>query len=165
MHFDAEGRNEVASFSGVVGGPAIVGVRAPDFTLETLDGPARTVTSATGKRLIIEFWALWCVPCIRAMPRLDTLAKRLADAADPVEIWTVAIIEGKAEAADLKRIQEMWADKGLALPVLIDRDGLVSQSYGIMALPTTVAVDQQGIVEFIEVGLDPGKLETLISRG
>jgi thiol-disulfide isomerase/thioredoxin len=163
--FDAKGRTEVPSFSGVVGGPAVVGVRAPDFTLDTLDGPPRSVASAIGRQLVIDFWALWCGPCVGAMHELDALSKRLAGAAEPVAVWTVAIVEGGAEAGILEQIRHMWAAKGLTLPVLIDRDGLVSQSYGVKALPTTVVVDQRGIVELMETGLDPGKLEKLISCG
>ena len=59
---------------------------------------------------------------------------------------------------------EMWAGKGLTLPMLIDRDGLVAQGYGIKALPTTVVLDARGVVELIKPGLDPGKLERLIRR-
>jgi thiol-disulfide isomerase/thioredoxin len=165
VRFDVRGRSEVASFSGVIRGPAVVGVRAPDFTLDTLEGTSRSVASAIGRRLVIDFWALWCGPCVQAMPRLDNLAKRVAAAAEPVEFWTVALVGSNDEVSTLERIRDMWARKGLSLPVLIDRDGLVSLSYGVKALPTTVVVDQRGIVKLIEPGLDPGKLEKLISRG
>jgi cytochrome c biogenesis protein CcmG, thiol:disulfide interchange protein DsbE len=160
VRFDAGDRKEVA---GPVG-PAVVGAPAPDFTLDALDGSTRSLASARGGRLVIDFWALWCGPCVSAMPGLDALAKRLVAAAEPVALWTVAIVESRDEAGILKRIRDMWADKGLTLPVLIDRDGLVSQGYGVKALPTTVVVDQRGIVELIEPALDPGKLEKLISR-
>jgi len=161
VRFDAGDRKEEER--KVVAGPAVVGASAPDFTLDTLDGSTRSLASARGSRLVIDFWALWCGPCVAAMPRLDALAKRLAAAAETVGLWTVAIVEGRAEAGALERIRDMWADKGLTLPVLIDQDGLVSQGYGVKALPTTVVVDRRGIVELIEAGLDPGKLEKLIS--
>jgi thiol-disulfide isomerase/thioredoxin len=165
VRFDAGDRKEVASFSGVVGGPAAVGAPAPDFTLDTIGGATRSLASARGSRVVIDFWALWCGPCVRAMPGLDLLAKRLAVATEPVAFWTVATIAGRDEASNLEQIRDMWADKGLTLPVLIDRDGLVSEGYGVRALPTTMIVDQRGIVELIEVGLDPGKLEKhLLSR-
>jgi thiol-disulfide isomerase/thioredoxin len=165
VHFDAGDRKQVASFSGVMGGPAAVGAPAPDFTLDTLDGSPRSLASASGSPVVIDFWAMWCAPCVRAMPRLDALAKRLAQAAEPVAIWTVAIVESKDEAGILQQIRDMWAGKGLSLPVLIDRDGLVSQSYGVKSLPTTMVVDERGIVKLIEAGLDPDKLERLISPG
>ena len=165
VRFDAGDRTQVASFSGVIGGPAAVGAPAPDFTLDTLDGSPRSLASASGGPVVIDFWALWCAPCVRAMPRLDALAKRLAQAAEPVAIWTVAIVESKGEAGILQQIRDMWAAKGLSLPVLIDRDGLVAQSYGVKSLPTTMVVDERGIVKLIEAGLEPDKLEKLISLG
>jgi thiol-disulfide isomerase/thioredoxin len=165
VRFDAGGREEVTSFSGVVGGPAVVGMPAPDFTLGTLDGSTRSLASAIGCRLIIDFWALWCVPCVRALPALDALAKRLAAASKPVALWTVAIIDGDAESSTMKQIREIWAVKELTLPVLIDRGGRVSEAYGVKALPTTIVIDRDGIVEIIEHGLEPTKLEELIARG
>ncbi len=165
VRFDAGDRKEVASFSAVAGGPATVGAPAPDFTLDTLDGSPRSIAAARGSPLVIDFWALWCAPCIRAMPKLDALARRLAQATESVAIWTVAIVESKDEVHVLQQIRAIWADKGLSLPVLIDRDGLIAESYGIRSLPTTLLVDERGVVRIIEAGLDPDKLERLISPG
>jgi thiol-disulfide isomerase/thioredoxin len=162
VSFDAGARKEVASFSAIPGGPATVGAPAPDFTLDALDGSPRSLAGARGSPLVIDFWALWCAPCISAIPKLDALAKRFARAAAPVAVWTVAIVESKDEAHALQQIRDVWANKGLSLPVLIDRDGQVAESYGVRSLPTTLLVDERGVVRLIEAGLDPGELERLI---
>lgn len=165
VQFDAKGRNEVNSFDDGMTKPAMVGAPAPDFTLGALDGSTRSLVNASGSPLVIDFWALWCGPCVQAMPRLDALAKRMAAATKPIGLWTVALVETRDEATILERIRDMWTVKGLALPVLIDRDGRVSERYGIKALPTTVVVDERGVVRFIEVGLNPDKLAKLINFG
>ncbi|MBM3289279.1 MAG: redoxin domain-containing protein, partial [Candidatus Hydrogenedentes bacterium] len=39
------------------------GVRAPDFTLTTLDGSTVRLGELRGKRVFVDVWATWCPPC------------------------------------------------------------------------------------------------------
>lgn len=167
VRFDAGDRRELASFSGITGGPAAVGDKAPDFTLDSIDGPPRSLSrsgaQAVGTRLILDFWALWCAPCLQAMPRLDALAQRLAAGPQPIEVWTIALIESADEAGIVERMRALWAEKGLTLPVLIDRDGLIAQEgFAVRSLPTTVIIDAQGVVELMQPGFEPEALEAWI---
>jgi thiol-disulfide isomerase/thioredoxin len=40
------------------------------------DGKPLTISSFAGKKLLVNFWASWCVPCREEMPALDTLAAK-----------------------------------------------------------------------------------------
>ena len=39
------------------------GDKAPDFTVEMVDGQKIALSSLKGKVVLINFWATWCPPC------------------------------------------------------------------------------------------------------
>ncbi len=52
-----------------------VAKKAPDFTVEDIDGRTVSLSSFRGKAVILNFWASWCAPCLIEFPQMLTLAK------------------------------------------------------------------------------------------
>ena len=55
--------------------------RAPDFELADAAGKKWSLRALRGRPVLVSFWATWCPPCVREMPSLDALARRLGDRA------------------------------------------------------------------------------------
>lgn len=110
----------------------------PAFRFELRDLDARPVQLGEfrGRVVLLNFWATWCPPCREELPALEEVARSFAD--EGLTVLTVSV----REPADTVRkfVQEM----GLRLPVLLDADGDVGDRYGVLAIPTTVAVDRSG---------------------
>lgn len=47
-----------------------------DMAFFDAEGQPRTIADFAGKKLLVNFWASWCVPCRAEMPALDALAAR-----------------------------------------------------------------------------------------
>lgn len=118
----------------------------PDFTLGTLEGPPRALSSFTQPSLIVNFWATWCAPCRREIPLLRQL--RTERGAQGVEVVGVAV--------DFREDVVKYAnDIGLDYPLLIgEEDGLAAaDAFGINPVfPFTVFADGQRRIVAVKIG-------------
>lgn len=45
----------------------------PDFAFTDFDGREHKLSDYSGKRVLLDFWATWCEPCMKALPKLRDL--------------------------------------------------------------------------------------------
>ncbi len=132
----------------------LVGQPAPAFTLERLGGG--TVDSATekGKHVVVlDFWATWCGPCVRALPQVA----EVAEAYRPKGVVFYAVNQ-REKPEDIERFLK---DKGLSVTVALDKDGAVGKSFGVQGIPQTVIIDKAGVVQAVHVGYSESMKERL----
>jgi peroxiredoxin len=115
-----------------------VGEAAPDFMLENLEGEEIRLSELKGKGVVINFWATWCNPCKREMPLIEEHYQLVKD--QDIEILAVNIAESHlAVSSFINRL-------GVTFPVLLDSHRMVTQRYGVGALPSTFFINKDGIV-------------------
>lgn len=68
---DAAAVGELAALNGTGEGR---GYRS--LTFKDVDGTDTSIAAFSGKRLLVNFWASWCVPCREEMPALDAIAAK-----------------------------------------------------------------------------------------
>lgn len=123
---------------------ALVGSRAPDFTLPDIAGSSFSLTDLKGKVVILNFWATWCPPCKKEIPDFIELQQRYGEKG--LEIVGVALEEREPVA-------DYVASHGVDYRILIG-DGRIAQQYGgIRSIPTTFIIDREGRVAASFVGL------------
>ncbi len=121
---------------------------APDFTLKSLEGPNIKLSELRGDVVLINFWASWCGPCRQEMPLLEELSSKY----EPMGFTMLGVnVEEDSSAA-----KSMLAELGVSFPILFDSENTVSESYEVIAMPTTVVVDRDGKVQFVHHGYKPG---------
>jgi thiol-disulfide isomerase/thioredoxin len=120
------------------------GFVAPDFTLEMLDGSETTLSDLRGQVVLINFWATWCPPCRAEMPAIQEVYEQYRD--QGFIVLAVDIVEDDA------RVTTFADQLELTFPILMDRDGDVSERYRIRSIPTTFFVDRSGVIQDIVIG-------------
>ncbi|MCS7056555.1 MAG: TlpA family protein disulfide reductase [Thermoflexales bacterium] len=119
------------------------GAPAPEFTLKTLDGRPVALADLRGKTTLINFWASWCPPCLEETPALIAAYEELKQANPNIEFIGIGTND---DSANLKRFAE---NNRIPYIIVEDPDGKVSDAYGVLGMPTTVFVDERGIVRRI----------------
>ncbi|QFT89454.1 Thiol-disulfide oxidoreductase ResA [Bacillus sp. THAF10] len=115
-----------------------VGEKAPNFVLTDLEGNEIMLSDYEGKGVFLNFWGTWCKPCEREMPFMESQYQKYKD--QGVEIIAVNIQETNLAV-------ERFRDRhGLSFPIPMDKRDQVRQAYGIMPLPTTILLDENGTV-------------------
>lgn len=117
----------------------VEGVRAPDFTLSSLDGRKVKLSDFRGKAVLLNFWATWCPPCRVEMPWFEDLQRQYAK--DGLVVLGVAMDDSEPAS-----IAKFASELGVNYPVLLGTDQ-VSDDYGdVQYLPTTFYISRDGVI-------------------
>ncbi len=134
-----------------------LGYRAPAFSLSDLEGKEHSLDDYAGQALILNFWTTWCRFCVQELPYLQELHASSAD----VTVLAVNVQEKKDLVANFIHTA------GYTFTVLLDEGAAVAGTYLVRGLPTTFAVNAEGIITAVHVGSfdAPGLAELLKSTG
>lgn len=124
--------------------PIEIGAKAPDFTLENLNGEKLSLEDYRGKNVLINFWTTWCRFCVKEMPDFQKFYDEYKD--NDFTILAVNLGETKS------KITEFMEQNGYNFPVLLDTNGEVGVSYMVSGIPASYIVDKEGIIRTIKVG-------------
>lgn len=122
--------------------------KAPDFILYTVDGIEVKLSNYLGKVVILDFWAMWCAPCRRAIPDLVSIQNEFKD-----ELVIIGIsLDQPATQDDLVPFIKYY---GINYPVVLGNIE-VSDAYGnIQGIPTSFIIDREGKIINKHIGLVP----------
>lgn len=111
---------------------------APEITFQH-EGESIALADFRGKAILVNFWATWCLPCLKELPSLDVLEAELGG--EKFQVVAIAADARGPEAAKayLDRIKiknlKLFADPNLRL---------VSAIGGANMLPVSILYDAKG---------------------
>lgn len=124
-------------------GPAAPGSALAGVTVPCMQNgaPVNLGDATAGKPLVINMWAVWCLPCRKEMPLFDQFSQ---SAGDQLNVLAVHAREGgDNQVFVLKFLHEV----GVHVPVVTDPEGAVAKALGApRVFPSTILVRADGTV-------------------
>jgi peroxiredoxin len=131
------GTGEIATKDSQSGKPA------PDFELASINGQPVHLSDYKGHPVLINYWATWCPPCREELPLIQSRHEKYSS-----NLVVLAINAGE----DLATVQNYIKTRGFTFPVLLDPEWKAEALFGILAYPTSVFIDKNGIIQARYVG-------------
>lgn len=130
------------------------GQEAPDFELETFDGPTLRLSDFRGQVVVLNFWASWCRPCEEEAAELESIWRDYRSRG--VTVLGIDYMDTRASAlAYLNRYD-------ITYPNGPDRGDRISRAYGLSGVPETLVIDRDGSIVGLPVGDSAGRTDRLV---
>jgi thiol-disulfide isomerase/thioredoxin len=119
------------------------------------DGKSHSLADYRGKVVFLEFWGIWCNPCINSMPSLERLKQKY----EPRGVVFLSIHTPGEEIGKIQRFLDLKkatfisaSDQGQAVDDKSrngpTRNGTTANQYGVKGYPELVMIDRNGNVAF-----------------
>ena len=112
------------------------------ITLPSLDGGDFSLTEETraGELVLFDFWATWCKPCIKSMPKVQKIARDYEGRG--LKVFTVSVDSPRNRA----KIRPFMKRHQLDLPVLLDDTYELMRQLHFTGVPATAILSQSEVL-------------------
>ena len=131
-----------------------VGDTAPEWALADAEGRTHKLSEYRGRIVVLDFWATWCGPCAKVMPRLEKLRKKYGERG--VVVFGVSSWDTGDPVALMKK-------RGITYTLLLKGEEM-APDYGVTSLPVVYVIGVDGRVAYSHAGPDQKDLADLIEK-
>ena len=129
---------------------------APDGRMVDANGKSIFLKDYKNKTIILDFWAMWCPPCIANLKSMAEVVDKYRNDANIVFLF---LNTERISDVTKKRVENFLKEKEYGFNVLYDPGFKTTTSFKLESLPTKVVIDRQGNIRFRKVGIKWGLQE------
>ena len=116
------------------------GNAAAQFSARDINGNAVALSSFKNKKYVmLDFWATWCVPCIKAMPFLSDLREKYSEQLEIISI---------AYPTNISLVKDQIAKQKMIWTNIYNDISLINSYGGMGAIPKLILIDKSGKIVY-----------------
>ena len=131
------------------------GDKAPDFTVEMVDGSKVQLSKLKGKVVVVNFWATWCPHC---REELKQVQKQLIDRFKGKDFLFLPISRGEKKSV----VEAFRKKNNYTFPMGLDPEQSIYKLYASNYIPRNFVVGKDGKVIYVSVGYTPEEFTEMI---
>jgi len=130
--------------------------KVSNFKLEDTESNPREYELLKGEKLtIIDFWATWCKPCVKAIPELVKIQEEYKNKG-------VRMIGISCDGPrSVSKVGPLTSTLKVNYPILIDFNNDLMREYNILSLPSLMIVNAENKIVYFHEGFNSGDEEEL----
>jgi len=133
----------------------LIGLAIPDLTLRTFSGKDIRLKSLGEKVVLLDFWELWCGPCLNSLPGINELSRKYRSSG----FIAIGITSGKMEdVTEYLSVNEIEFEQ-------VPGNSRLSGFFKVNSYPRYILIDKKGIIRHIWYGFSEeleSKIKSLI---
>lgn len=149
---------------------SLINEEAYDFELKDLEGNKVQLSDFKGKIVILDFWATWCGPCIKAFPAMQIVKNELVDQNVKflfIDTLEEVIVRNEGEKTLYEKIRKIIQSRNLndfhiLIDPLVDNLNQTAKMYKVSSIPAKIVIDKYGKIRYVSTGFSSN--ESLIKE-
>lgn len=135
---------------------SLVNSEAPAFALTSFDGEIVKSDDFKGKVVLLDFWEVWCGPCLISMPKIENIYQKYKKRGFQV----YGIVNDLKQLSSAKSLVK---NRGITFPMLTGSSKFKKDYKFDAGVPMYILIDKSGKVNWINWG-DAADMEEVILR-
>jgi len=119
----------------------MVGHQAPPLEVEKWYNSQASGLNIKGKVILLDFFGVWCRPCMAKIPFIKGLHKNYSNRG--------LIVIGVHTAQSSEKIPEFISRNDMKYTIAVDEHGINAKSFNVFFYPTVVLIDRKGVIKAI----------------
>ncbi len=117
----------------------VLGEPLPRIQRRALDGSTVSTREASGKMVVVKFYADYCEPCKKTLPAIEALHRQRPE----------VLFIGIAEDEYRSEAEAVVARYRLSFPVVHDAGNALAGRFRVTELPVTFVADREGVIRWV----------------
>lgn len=133
----------------------LVGKDAPGFTLQTFSGQSVNLQKLKGKLVLLDFWEVWCTPCVQSMPKVQAMHEKYGGKG--------LVVLGVSLDKNIASSKSLAERKKLTFANLLGNEE-TKKGYKVVAVPEYILIDKTGKIILAQAGFSEDIEKIIIEK-